>query len=684
VLFNFINISHLHPLLVHLPIGVLIILAVLEFLLRNSKSEESNRILTYVLAFAFLTSLLSLFTGWRLGGEGGYEGDLLRLHKWTAVGLTVSVGLLTILKLAKKPSLKKLYWPLLLIVLALLTITGHYGASMTHGEDFLFEHKEPVHVAISDVSEAMVYADIIRPLFENHCTSCHNTGKANGGLIMTSREALLKGGKSGDFFSLDGKSSALQRVHLPLENKEHMPPNGKLQLSKEQIFYLKWWIANDHCFDCKVKDLNPDERELKMLTMLEEDNSSLALLEKQVEPFSGSWLSELNAKGISAHKLDEHSKLVSVNFSQLKEVTEQQLDLLDQYAENIVEINLGGTDFNDDLSGRLSEYSNLLKLSLANTSVSDKSTSNLMGLEELESLNLYGTEVSIKTLETLRDLENLQQVYVWQTEISKDKIAEFVKTVPSFSVVGQFESPLLAESKLKSPEILGARTLFTDTMEVRLETDFDGAGIFYTLDGTRPDTSSLRFDQKIILEKSSILSAVCYKKDWGTSLPTEKSFKQIKTGFRTAQIIGDPNENYTGKGAISLYDGILGTFDFKDGNWLGFQGVSPSVVLEMKEAKEISNISVGALSSQRSWIFYPNSFTVSISVDGNSWEKVHYSSYSTNTEISETEQKFFDLPFIPVMAKYVRIEVENILNLPDWHASPGESAYVFLDEVLVE
>ena len=680
----FINIGHLHPLLVHLPVGILVLLFVLEVLLRNHTSDDTKKVLNYTLLIALISSFLSLITGWNLGAEGGYEGALLKLHKWTAVALTAAVSVLWIVKFFGKSRLNKLYWFLLISTLILLTITGHYGASMTHGENFVFEHKEAVIVEISDVNEALVYQDIIRPIFENHCTSCHNTGKANGALIMSSKDYLLKGGKSGDFFSEKGEASALQRIHLPLEEEKHMPPNGKLQLSEEQVFYLEWWFENENCFDCKVSDLEPSKREFEILRKLEVDNSSAATLERELSFYSGDWLREMHDAGISAQPLDERSKLVSINLSSKKEITNEDLDLISEDAENVVELSLANTNFSDENSRVLSEFENLIKLQLQNTSISDETVKKLKDLDNLESLNLYGTSVSAKSLEVLKSLPSLKSVYVWQTEISDQELTSFKTENSEIDIIGQFTSTLLAESKLESPEIRFSKTLFYDTVRVSLSTDFDDAEIYYTLDGTRPDTTSMLFTSAVIIQRSSILTAVCYKTDWGTSNPSSATFKEITTPITSAKLVGKLHENYQSIGDKAINDGVLGTMDFKDGNWLGFQGESPSFILTVPSDKELSNVSVSVMSAQPSWIFYPKGFSVFTSNNKTNWEKVHYSSYASVKQQPEPEKQFFDLRFEPVKTKYLKVELESPLKNPNWHQSPGEPCYIFVDEIIVE
>jgi hypothetical protein len=76
-------------------------------------------------------------------------------------------------------------------MIPLIIITGHLGGSLTHGSDFLtkgFSEKDSVAEKeikpIADVQEANVYADIVQPIFESKCYSCHNKSKKKGKLRL--------------------------------------------------------------------------------------------------------------------------------------------------------------------------------------------------------------------------------------------------------------------------------------------------------------------------------------------------------------------------------------------------------------------------------------------------------------------------------------------------------------------
>jgi len=79
----------------------------------------------------------------------------------------------------------------------------------------------------------------VRPIFVNECSGCHGSRQA-GGLDITTRDGLLKGGKTGPAIvpGDPGKSLLITAVHQ--EGDLKMPKGGKL--SDEQVADLSEWV----------------------------------------------------------------------------------------------------------------------------------------------------------------------------------------------------------------------------------------------------------------------------------------------------------------------------------------------------------------------------------------------------------------------------------------------------------
>ena len=91
-------------------------------------------------------------------------------------------------------------------------------------------------------SAAEFFEAHVRPLLVEKCFSCHTQTKM-GGLEMTSREALLRGGQSGPAVEPRApERSLLVRAVRYSDERLQMPPTG--QLSKEEIKILTKWVED--------------------------------------------------------------------------------------------------------------------------------------------------------------------------------------------------------------------------------------------------------------------------------------------------------------------------------------------------------------------------------------------------------------------------------------------------------
>jgi uncharacterized membrane protein len=267
-----------HPVLVHLPIGGLVLLGLLELLAkfaRFTRAAQGNRlILGLVTAAAITTALL----GWMLSRAGGYDPHLLPWHKWTGIALAVACTLTWLLLCLGR---LRAYRLSLAATLAILVVASHLGASITHGRDFLTQYAPaPLRallggssgpataaVAAADLTRQQVFIGMIHPILERRCLACHGPEKHKAGLSMESYATLLQGGQDGPVL-VAGKpldSALIQRLLLPLEDEDHMPPQGKPQPTLAEIAALQWWIGQGAPADKTVGDLKPGPEVQRLL-----------------------------------------------------------------------------------------------------------------------------------------------------------------------------------------------------------------------------------------------------------------------------------------------------------------------------------------------------------------------------------------------------------------------------------
>mgnify|MGYP001028613655 CR=1 FL=1 len=267
--------GRLHPLLVHFPIGLLVVAFVLEIFTITGKHKELRKGINLMVYIGASFAVFSALFGWFLKTQEEYSGDLVDNHQYTGIATAV-LSLLTALflksGLKKLPVKLKAYRILFFATIILLTIAGHLGANLTHGEDYLlsvlpgnkevYTKKESgnLHTELKGKSELSVLQKDklsleVRGLFAHKCYQCHSENKQKGQLVLEHKEGVFKGGKSG-LAVVPGKpeeSEIYKRIILPEGDKKVMPTKGKL-LTKDEIALVKLWIKNGaHWSDDEVK-----------------------------------------------------------------------------------------------------------------------------------------------------------------------------------------------------------------------------------------------------------------------------------------------------------------------------------------------------------------------------------------------------------------------------------------------
>ena len=126
-------------------------------------------------------------------------------------------------------------------------VTGNDGIALTHGSGYLSKHASTssnAEEASLAIDEADIYQDVIDPIFAASCYECHGPDKQKGELRLDSYELAMLGGELGDTIvpgDLEA-SELIYRLHLEIDDDEHMPPEEKPQPTEGQEEILAWWI----------------------------------------------------------------------------------------------------------------------------------------------------------------------------------------------------------------------------------------------------------------------------------------------------------------------------------------------------------------------------------------------------------------------------------------------------------
>ncbi|HAR66809.1 MAG TPA: hypothetical protein DCR55_11415 [Lentisphaeria bacterium] len=249
-----------HPLTLHLPIGLFSGLCLLEAVYFFKRNPGIRLAADLLLSLTVLSAIVAACLGLFLFANGDYTGPTADRHKWLGLGFAVGTILLAAAQLQRDRAAGKAYLPLLVVLLAVMSLAGHFGGSLTHGSSYLTEYapawlkqhleaqpEEPEQQAAAVVEEDDFYRHTIDPILQQYCIKCHGPDKQKSDYRVDSYEYLLLAGKNEETPIVPGEPHNSYLVQLLWLHESHdmaMPPEGKPRPSADEILTITHWVAN--------------------------------------------------------------------------------------------------------------------------------------------------------------------------------------------------------------------------------------------------------------------------------------------------------------------------------------------------------------------------------------------------------------------------------------------------------
>jgi uncharacterized membrane protein len=452
-------IGRFHPLLVHLPIGIMLFAAALMVFSRLTKAEVGVAV-SLAWGTGAVTAILSCILGWYLSQSGDYDVDMVQDHQ--LVGwLTAGLSSLTFF-------VRKYRWIPAIATVITLSIAGHYGGNLTHGEGYLFPNKEetlegnsaaePLNELAAVVSDSAgkkkvirsyMYRDEIVLILKTKCYSCHSASKKKGGLRLDSEAFIKGGGKNGSILipGSPSKSKLFTYLILPEDDERHMPPKGKLQLTRHQLDVIQTWIQRGASFTGEIETIDGGDSASfatsvplplpvvsEDVIVAEKPDLEATLLSRPVTEADQQILQKLKSQRVIVTKMLPDAGYLSANLVNTKEFSPEVMNALQGIESQVVRLRLTGQPVRDRDVKYLGQFKNLTRLNLENTKITDSSLTVLAALPNLEHLNLYGTEITDVGLATLASSPNLKMLYLWQTKTTQEGVNKLLKERPSLKI----------------------------------------------------------------------------------------------------------------------------------------------------------------------------------------------------------------------------------------------------------
>lgn len=456
-MFDFLGplLGRMHPLFVHLPIGILVFGILLCFI---PQKEKTN--LLPAARLAFLLGGIGAF-GAGLSGflQFQFEGFL-----WEDVRIHLIGGILTALgsfalfyQLKNKEVLTSTIKSAALGLGLIMSFTGHLGGSLTHGENYFTEVLPPEfqsflgieiepekgpELAEESWEEAVFYSEVIQPILNQNCKSCHNPRNQKGELDLTTMKSLLAGGEDGLVLTVgDAKHSELfARLILPKEDKKHMPPSEKRQPSKAEIALIESWIKAGGKENQTLAEAGVLRKQVETFI---QKNEVPFYPTTQIPAISADSLASLKAAGFFAEAVELSSGLLKVTCTNFKDFEDKDWEKLAPFASRLAYLDLSGTKVSDELLAQIAQLPNLTVLKLNSTTISGNSLAKLTQVPTLKLIYLNQTGVNLSQIQSLSSSKPLKKVFAFDTPASLEISNSEKPSLPFLLEIGNYSLPKL-------------------------------------------------------------------------------------------------------------------------------------------------------------------------------------------------------------------------------------------------
>ncbi len=239
------------------------------------------------------------------------------------------------------------------------------------------------------------------------------------------------------------------------------------------------------------------------------------------------------------------------------------------------------------------------------------------------------------------------------------------------------------DENILPPRILPLQTEFDIDSPIFVSIDsFDSSEIFYTLDGSDPNKNSLIYKNPFEINATMTVKAAAIRNNQISSVSI-MNYKQTEKNKITLKFA--PNLKYYAMGPASLLDGIYGSTNSGDGNWLGFEGDDLDAAIDLRKIRKVNEIKTDFLNNPGSWIFLPEEIKYFVSLDGKNFEEV-YSTIpdSINQHNKNSEIKKYSVKLKHEEVRFIRISAKNMGVCPKWHPGDGNKAWLFIDEIYIK
>jgi YHS domain-containing protein len=284
-------------------------------------------------------------------------------------------------------------------------------------------HSTPSNEPSAAAAIRSSYESVIAPIFAARCTACHGETKPKGKLCLARPASIVAGGEDGPVLvaGRPSESEIVRRLLLPLADPDHMPPEGKVQPSADEIRALQTWIAAGAPFEGQVAGLTAPPAPAVAPRVAAADPKAIGMLQSEL---------------VHVERLARDSNLLWVDFAAIAARTDDALvtRLLEPVCAQVAELSLARCAISDAALAITARMPNLRRLDLRGTKVTSSGLRVLAGSPHMEELVLVQTSLTDAAVEPLLALHAMKRVYLWNAGLSAAAVARLRSERPSLHV----------------------------------------------------------------------------------------------------------------------------------------------------------------------------------------------------------------------------------------------------------
>ncbi|MCX5641349.1 MAG: hypothetical protein NT059_11150 [Planctomycetota bacterium] len=460
--------GRLHPLLVHLPLGLVFAAFAVEVTRLIQRRPTVSAFTPIALGLAALGAVAASGTGWFFA-ESEASSDSLFWHRW--LGISASIVLIALAWLAARATrssgegaqITPIVRSVLLASALLVGWVGHLGGDMVWGENYVLQPilkawmgaptkddtgaKEGAGTG-TEPDKLAYYTSNVLPILQDRCYQCHGNGKHKGSLSMDVRSSLVSRDSRGSWIVQAGDpahSLMIERCMLPAEDDDAMPPKGD-RLKASQLEVLRTWIAAGAVMPAGSATGEASEvggvRGAPVPASTAENRGPVKVAKGRsagLPALSDSQVAEaaaLRGNGINAVPLSIGASTFAVSIPGGKGVGDVALAALIPIAPQIEELSFARAAVSDAGMMQMPSMPLVRSVRVDNTALTDVGITVLLSRTlEAETVNLVSTSATDGVFMVLAKLPRLQRVYVFNTQITAQGIDRFRATHPGVEIV---------------------------------------------------------------------------------------------------------------------------------------------------------------------------------------------------------------------------------------------------------